>query len=313
MADREIGFIELSGTTRIVFSVGTWKGEPRGSFRKFVTSERFTGFTISGFSLDGSTLVQLLRPLQTLQSTTPAHGETVFASIGKTSDWQIRVTIIPPDGDTTLPNVDIREFIETARYTGPTKAGVRFAWDKLRQFVQLLETVIHQLGAAVKEETTLFPEVQPAWVAEAAKPKPAPAPGPHGAPGLDPAKLKSFPDAFIPPGTTDGQPLTLPDETISLSQDREGRYFVANISGFRQAVRNEVEGKFLVYAQQRGQREIHLPKEMFKVFSTVAGYEKYCRELRQKLVHDLELRCRNRQLADYQARDILESHGLPAL
>jgi hypothetical protein len=52
---------------------------------------------------------------------------------------------------------------------------------------------------------------------------------------------------------------------------------------------------------------------MFKVFCTVAGYEKYCRELRQKLVQDLELRCHNRQLAEYQARDIFESHGLPVL
>jgi hypothetical protein len=85
------------------------------------------------------------------------------------------------------------------------------------------------------------------------------------------------------------------------------------LPGFRQPVRNEVEGKFLIYAQKRGQREIQLPKEMFKVFSTVAGYEKYCRELRQELVHHLELRCRNRQLAEYQARDIFESHGLPAL
>ena len=103
----------------------------------------------------------------------------------------------------------------------------------------------------------------------------------------------------------------MPDETLTISQDREGHHFAANISGFRHPVRNEVEGKFLVYAQQRGQRQIHLPKEMFRVFSTVAGYEKYCRELRQKLVHDLEQRCHNRQLAEYQARDILESHGLP--
>jgi hypothetical protein len=160
---------------------------------------------------------------------------------------------------------------------------------------------------------TLFPGIQPAWINDAAAPKPAPTRPPPAAPGLDLAQLKPFPAAFLPAGAVESQALTLPADPLSTSQDREGRYFVANISGFRQPVRNEVEGKFLIYAQKRGQREIQLPKEMFKVFSTVASYEKYSRELRQKLVHDLEQRCRNRQLAEYQARDIFESHGLPAL
>jgi hypothetical protein len=44
---------------------------------------------------------------------------------------------------------------------------------------------------------------------------------------------------------------------------------------------------------------------------TAAGYEKYCRELRQKLVHDLEARSRNRTLAEYMASYTLASHGLP--
>jgi hypothetical protein len=207
MADREIGFIELSGTTRIVFSVGTWKGQPRGSFRKFVASEKYTGPTKSGFSLTGAMLVQLLSPLRNLQATIPAHGEAVFATIGKTSESEIRITIIPPDGDTNLPNVDIREFVDTPGYTGPTKKGVRLSWDKLRQFVELLEVLVHDLGAAVKDETTLFPEIQPAWLKDAAKPEPA---RPRGTPGLDPAQLKAFPAAFLPASVTESQaPLPL--------------------------------------------------------------------------------------------------------
>lgn len=311
MPDREIGFIELSGTTRIVFSVGTWKGQPRGSFRKFVASEKYTGPTKSGFSLTGTMLVQLLQPLRSLQATIPAHGDPVFATVGKTSQSEIRITVIPADADTSLPNVDIREFLNAPGYTGPTKTGVRFAWDKLRQFVQLLETVVHELGAAVTKEATLFPEVQPAWIKDAEAPKPTGSGATPAAPGLDPAQIKPFPAAFLPCGSLESQQLALPAEPLSTSQDPEGRCFVANISGFRHAVRNEIEAKFLIYAQKRGQREIQVPKEMFKVFGTVTGYEKYCRELRQKVVHDLELRCRNRQLAEYQARDIFQSHGLP--
>lgn len=311
MAEREIGFIEISGTTRIVLSVSTWKGQPRGSFRKFVASEKYTGPTKSGFSLTGAMLVQLLQPLRSLQATTPAHGEAVFATVGKTSQSEIRITIIPPDADTSLPNVDIREFLNAPGYTGPTKKGVRFAWDRLRQFVALLETVVHQLGETVTKEATLFPEVQPAWIQDAEAPRPPATGATPTAPCLDPAQIKAFPAAFLPSGSLESQQLALPAEPLTTTQDSEGRYFAVNISGFRHAIRNEIEGRFLIYAQNRGQKEIQLPKEMFKVFSTVAAYEKYCRELRQKLAHDLELRCRNRQLAEYQARDILQSHGLP--
>ena len=171
MPDRELGSIELTGTTRIIFSVGTWKGQPRGSFRKFVVSEKYTGPTKSGFSLTGAVLLQLLQPLRTLQATIPAHGEAVFATVAKTSDSEIRITIIPPDGGAALPNVDIREFVDTPGYTGPTKKGVRLTWDKLKQFVQMLETLVHQLGVAVKGEDTFVPDVQPAWIKDAAAPR----------------------------------------------------------------------------------------------------------------------------------------------
>jgi hypothetical protein len=33
---------------------------------------------------------------------------------------------------------------------------------------------LHELGAAVKDETTLFPDVQPAWIKDAAVPRSPP-------------------------------------------------------------------------------------------------------------------------------------------
>jgi hypothetical protein len=38
----------------------------------------------------------------------------------------------------------------------------------------LHETLVHELGAAVKDETTLFPDVQPAWIKDAAVPRSPP-------------------------------------------------------------------------------------------------------------------------------------------
>ncbi len=313
MPDREIGFIELAGTTRIVFSVNVWKGQSRTSIRKFVATEKYAGPTKSGMSLSGALLMELLAAVRKLQATLPAHGETLLGAVGKTKEWEIRITLIPPDAESSLPSLDIREFVDTPHYSGPTKAGVRFPWDKLRQFAGLLEILAQDLGAAAKAEDTLFPEVQPDWVKEATdkdKTGPEHQPAVHG---FDAATLKDFPRDFLPNGTIDAAQLNLPEDSLSIVQDHDGRYFVASDSGFHQMVRNEVEGKFLLYAHHRGHRDLTLPKEMFKVFSTVAGYEKYCRELRQKLVRTLEARSRNHQLAELIARQTFEAHGLPAL
>jgi len=310
MADREIGYIELTATTRIIFAVGSWKGQSRASIRKFVTSGKYTGPTKSGMSLDGVSLVQLLPAVRKLQSSVPADGETVFASVGKTADWEIRITLIPPDADKRLPNVDIREYVDTAGYTGPTPKGVRFAWDKLKQFAQLLEVLVHELGAAAQSDPGLFPEVQPAWVSEAKKdaatstPKPAPN-------GFDPTSIKSFPAAFLPAGKFEVEPIKLPSIPLKIGQDRSAHYFVTDDSGFHRPVRNEVEGKFFLYSQRCGATELSLPKEMIKVFSAVAGYEKYCRELRKKLIRDFEARSRNRALAEHMAQETMQTHGLP--
>jgi hypothetical protein len=310
MADREIGYVELTATTRIIFAVGSWKGQSRGSIRKFVATEKYAGPTKSGMSLDGATISQLLAALRSLQSTIPTKDQNQHISVGKTRDWEIRIAVIPPDEEGNLPSVDIREFVETPRYTGPTKAGVRFAWSKLKQFTQLVEVLVQQLGVAASSETTLFPDMQPQWISDAKQKLAATdhKPAPHG---FDAASLKSFPDAFLPEGKLDTESLTLPPHRLKIGQDRDGHNFVTDDSGFHRQVRNEVEGKYFLYAQLRGVTELRLPKEVFKVFSVVVRYEKYCRELRQKLIRDLEARSGNRTLAEHMAGDTLQNHGLP--
>jgi hypothetical protein len=47
-------------------------------------------------------------------------------------------------------------------------------------------------------------------------------------------------------------------DRLKIAPDRNGHYFVTDDSGFHRQVRNEVEGKFFLYAQQRGQTELRL-------------------------------------------------------
>ena len=45
-----------------------------------------------------------------------------------------------------LHEVDLREHIETPEYSGPTKKGIRFPWDKLADVIGLLKTQAIQMG-----------------------------------------------------------------------------------------------------------------------------------------------------------------------
>jgi hypothetical protein len=90
--------------------------------------------------------------LRALQSTVPTNDQNQHISVGKTRDWEIRIAVIPPDKESQLPSVDIREFVATPHYNGPTKAGVRLPWDGLKQFTELVEVLLQQLGVAASSQ-----------------------------------------------------------------------------------------------------------------------------------------------------------------
>jgi hypothetical protein len=60
--------------------------------------------------------------------------------------------------------VDIREYLDTPNYSGPTKKGVRFGWEKLPEVVTLIETQAKRLGAHSKSQPALLPDATPEWV-----------------------------------------------------------------------------------------------------------------------------------------------------
>jgi hypothetical protein len=59
--------------------------------------------------------------------------------------------------------------VDSETYTGPTKKGVRFAWDKLTEFIGLLETQARQLGSGEKAKPVLFTDAHPGWVKDTEK------------------------------------------------------------------------------------------------------------------------------------------------
>ena len=66
--------------------------------------------------------------------------------------------MIPSENLKALPSVDVREHVSNANYTGPTQKGVRFSWEKLPEFIGILEKQAEQLSETTKSQPTLFPE-----------------------------------------------------------------------------------------------------------------------------------------------------------
>src|ERR1019366_881376 len=112
-ADSVIGTIQLTRTTRLVFSVRPWKGQMLAHVRKFVSSEKYDGPTKSGVAMRGPVLMSVIDALTQLKAESPGAQEKQFAKIHKAGDIDIMVTLIPPDDLKALPSVDVREYVDS--------------------------------------------------------------------------------------------------------------------------------------------------------------------------------------------------------
>jgi hypothetical protein len=313
MSDTPLGTIELSASTRLVFTIGRWKGRQLANVRKHVASARYTGPTKSGLAMTGNIVVALAEALTRLRAEIPGTQQITFARIPKGGGSDIVVTVIPPDDLQGLPKIDVREYVDAPSYQGPTQKGVRFPWDKLAEVTTLLQSQARQLGQSEAAEPTLFPDAKPSWVEQANSDAPSKAP-PRDAilAEILPDGPKDFPSGFVNPSAATTT-IALPTQPIFLSQGANGEYVVQSNFGFRHAVRNPSEGNFIVYAFLRAHREINVPTQMIEIFRTVKAYENYLRELRHAMLQAYERKSGHRPIAEHQTREVFATLGLPWL
>lgn len=306
-----VGTIELTHSTSLVFSVQSWKGRMLAHVRKFVSGGRYEGPTRAGLAMGGDLLVAIIEALTRLKAEVPGTAEMQFARVHKGGDTDIIVTVVPPDDLKALPSVDVREYVDSPTYTGPTKKGVRFPWDKLPEFVGILEAQARKLGGSEKAESILFPETRAEWVTQAENA------GTDKRPSHDsilrellPDGPKEFPGEFLG-NTKKTVKLELPSEPISVVVLPGGGNAVQSDFGFRYEVRNPTEGNFIYYAYLRGHRSVSIPTEMIEVFRAVKAYENYLRDLHHALLQAYERECGHRPMAEHQTRQAFNSYGLP--
>lgn len=213
MSDEKLGAIPLQGSSELVFSVGAWKGEVRAGVRKFVTSNKYTGPTPNGLSLRGDVLLAVVEALDRVQSQLVGKSFGEQARVSKSGQAQIVVSTVQADGPDALPSVDIREYVETASYTGPTRKGVRFSWTKLADVIALMRLQVQRLGAAASRQPTLFPRL----VLNGSMTE-SPAPRDPVLADLLPGEPKRFPDDFIDSASEDDNTVELPGEPLAVIQ-----------------------------------------------------------------------------------------------
>lgn len=314
MPDIVVGEVSLHGAARLVFSVGSWRGRNLAGIRKFVTTGRHDGPTKSGMALQGEVLLRVIEALTRLQTEVSGIGEREFARIPKTGAKEIIISTVPPEDPQALPGVDVREFLNTPRYTGPTKKGIRFPWDKLPEVIGLMQTQAQRLGAQEQQNQppTLFPLNKPLWMEKVEKAgQPTPPENDPVIAKLFPDGPKKFPEDFLTGQEGDLIEVPLPPDPLEVVSTGDGKYEVRSPRGFRHAVRNPVEGNYLCYAGLRGENVVHVPQEMFPVFQVVTAYKKYLREQGQSLVREYERKCGHRPLALHQAKEAFRRFGLP--
>jgi hypothetical protein len=304
-----IGSVSLGPSTKLIFTVGWWKGQRYAHVRKYIETDRYNGPTRSGLALGSAPLNQLILALKQLSVSPPGPGTKEIVRFRKRGDTEIVVTIVPPDDLASLPAVDVREYVDSPGYTGPTKKGVRFTWDKLAEVIGLLEIQSGALGKESEVAPRLFPESESNHNKSDDQP-PVHADGVLGE--ILPNGPRDFPDDFIV-GECKQHEMVLPSEQLTVQQRPDGSYALSSTLGFSVRVRNIVEGNFLLFAHLRGKRNVKIPENMPDVFRAVKAYENYVREIRHALALAYERKTGHKALAEHQARSILTKFGLPWL
>ena len=312
MSDNTLGTIELSNSSRLIFTISWWKGQQYANVRKHVTTSKYVGPTKSGLAMTGDVLVSVIDVLQRLKAEVPGPEERRFARVPKAENSEIVFTIIPPDDLKRLPSVDVRQYVDSPGYTGPTKKGVRFPWDKLPEVIAIMQTQAQHMGDQEKKQPILFPKSKPKWVDKSEHHEQAKMPR-HDMvlAKILPDGPKKFPEDFLADQETDKLTVQLPTEPIEVSQQPDGKYVVRSSFGFYHPVRNAIEGNFVFYSYLRGHKNVYLPKEMIVVFRTVKAYENYLRELRHSLIQEYERKSGHKPMAEHRAKEIFRDFGLP--
>jgi hypothetical protein len=262
--------------------------------------------------MDKKLLREVTGALSELERSLPAQTEQEIKRIPKNGKDYIKIATLPAEDGENLPAVDVREFVDSPAYQGPTKHGIRFRWNLLPDVLACFRKQMKVICESERNEPSLFgtgafaePDEEPQKASQSVQS--------DDIDELLGAAVKLFPDAFLDGAPSGGNRMTIPEDPLQLDQDNAGNYHLKTDECVFCAVRNPSEGNFIIYSQMRGHRSIVVPKTMIHVFKSVKAYENYVRSVQTKLIAKVLKKVGQRSVAEYEARKKMGEAGLPWL
>jgi len=145
-----IGTINLSQSSEIIFYVGKYKGTAFASIRKFIKSQKYTGPTKRGIMLNKRQLQIIYEILQRLQIDSETIQDQELIKIPLNDSRFIYVGINFFEGQYGL---DIRQYLKTEKYAGPSKKGVRIPVEYFSDVVGYCQKMLDVLQNHTNQES----------------------------------------------------------------------------------------------------------------------------------------------------------------
>ena len=147
-----IGSIQLYRDADLVFSVSHWKRVLLANIRIYIKTPNYSGPTKKGVALNINEIHEFIKIIHEVEATPPESEPIKIGSIRKDQVRSIIIQLLPLDKKTGVAKIDIREHIESPKYSGPTKKGFRLSLDNLSNFISLVEKQSKKLDQMQKSK-----------------------------------------------------------------------------------------------------------------------------------------------------------------
>jgi len=130
-----------------------------------------------------------------------------------------------------------------------------------------------------------------------------------------PEGVKKFPEDFWDVSIKRGKfkELDLPDQPLEISQPFLGEITISSKNEFTYKTRNPSEAKYLKYAHYNGAYRVKIPVEPIFILKTVSAYERYIRDLKNRLFEAFYNRIHDQKLSHNLTQSALETLKLPEI
>ncbi|HEC67396.1 MAG TPA: SAM-dependent DNA methyltransferase [Candidatus Desulfofervidus auxilii] len=130
-----------------------------------------------------------------------------------------------------------------------------------------------------------------------------------------PDGVKKFPEDFWDVSIKRGKfkELDLPDQPLEISQPFLGEITISSKNEFTYKTRNPSEAKYLKYAHYNGAYRVKIPVEPIFILKTVSAYERYIRDLKNRLFEAFYNRIHDQKLSHNLTQSALETLKLPEI